>query len=117
MTRAIDQDAAWNAFSQRDRAADGTFVVAVATTGIYCKPSCAARRPKREHVRFLADAEEARAKGFRACLRCRPDEIGRDAQAVADALMLLEDGGEAMPLEALAARVAGVMPSRFAPVS
>ena len=105
MTQTIDPAAAWTAFSARDRAADGRFVVAVTTTSIYCKPSCAARHPKRENVRFLATPEEARAQGFRACLRCRPDEIGRDAKAVADALALLEACEETIPLEELAARV------------
>ena len=112
MTQTIDQAAAWSAFTARDRAADGAFVVAVATTGIYCKPSCAARHPRRENVRFLATPQEARAQGFRACLRCRPDEIGRDVKAVAEALKLLEAGDETIPLEALAARV-GYAPHHF----
>ena len=112
MTHAIDQDAAWTAFDQRDRRADGTFVVAVRTTRIYCKPSCAARHPRRENVRFLATPEEARAEGYRACLRCRPDEIGRDAQAVADALALIEASEDTIPLDALAARV-GYAPHHF----
>lgn len=112
MTDAIDHAAAWTAFAARDRAADGTFVIAVTTTGIYCKPSCAARRPRREHVRFLATPEAARAAGFRACLRCRPDEIGRDAVAVADALALLEAADATVPLGTLAARV-GYAPHHF----
>jgi AraC family transcriptional regulator of adaptative response/methylated-DNA-[protein]-cysteine methyltransferase len=112
MTQTIDQSAAWSAFSARDRAADGTFVVAVTTTRIYCKPSCAARRPHRENVRFLATPEEARGEGFRPCLRCRPDEIGRDATAVAEALKLLEASEDMLPLEELAARV-GYAPHHF----
>lgn len=112
MTQAIDEAAAWTAFSARDRAADGSFVVAVITTGIYCKPSCAARRPKRENVRFLPTSAEARAQGLRACLRCRPDEVGRDAQAVAEALKLLEAGRDAVSLKALAAHV-GYAPHHF----
>src|SRR3546814_3336855 len=75
---AIDTNAAWAAFSVRDRNADGRFVVAVRTTGIYCKPSCPARHPRRENVAFYADPAAARAAGFRACLRCKPDEVGRD---------------------------------------
>ena len=70
---APDPDTAWTAFANRDRAWDGRFIVAVKTTGIYCKPSCPARRPKREHVLFFADAASARAAGYRACLRCKPD--------------------------------------------
>src|ERR1700755_1554847 len=86
----LDADTAWAAFMRRDRAWDGRVVGAVKTTGIYCKPSCPARRPKREHVDFYATAEEARAVGFRACLRCKPDEVGRDREAVAAAVKLIE---------------------------
>ena len=70
---AITDDLAWAAFEARDRSYDGRVIGAVATTGIYCKPSCPARRPKREHVIFYADADAARAAGYRACLRCKPD--------------------------------------------
>ena len=74
----IDPDFAWAAFEKRDRSLDGRFVGAVKTTGIYCKPSCPARRPKRENVLFFDDGAAARAAGFRPCLRCTPDEeIGR----------------------------------------
>ncbi|WP_375393252.1 bifunctional DNA-binding transcriptional regulator/O6-methylguanine-DNA methyltransferase Ada [uncultured Sphingomonas sp.] len=107
----ITQDQAWTAFAQRDRTADGRFVVAVRTTGIYCKPSCAARHPKRENVSFHATPEAARAAGYRACLRCRPDAVGRDRVAVAEAVRLL-DAGEASALDALAARV-GYAPHHF----
>ena len=92
----IDIDAAWAAFEARDRAHDGRFVVAVKTTGIYCKPSCPARHPRRENVEFHRDAASARAAGFRACLRCKPDEVGRDRIAVANAVALLE-AAEAKP--------------------
>ena len=77
----LDPDTAWAAFERRDRSWDGRVIGAVKTTGIYCKPSCPARRPKREHVEFFATAEEARAAGYRACLRCKPDEVGRDREA------------------------------------
>ena len=56
------------------------------TTGIYCKPSCPARHPKRANVVFFPDADSARATGLRACLRCKPDEIGRERIAVARAM-------------------------------
>ena len=101
----IDTDAAWTAFERRDRAHDGRFVVAVSTTGIYCKPSCPARHPRREHVSFHRDGAAARAAGYRACLRCKPDEVGRDRIAVAKAVALIEAAKEAIPLEELAARV------------
>ena len=87
-------------------------VVAVATTGIYCKPSCPARRPKREHVRFYADPAGALAAGFRACLRCQPDAIGRDRTAVAQALELIQKAAEPPPLKDLAAAV-GYAPHHF----
>jgi AraC family transcriptional regulator, regulatory protein of adaptative response / methylated-DNA-[protein]-cysteine methyltransferase len=62
----------WNSVVARDAASDGQFVFAVATTGVYCRPSCAARRPRRENVTFFPRPEEAERAGFRACLRCRP---------------------------------------------
>ena len=68
----ISEYDAWTAFDQRDRNFDGRFVVAVTTTRIYCRPSCPARRPKREHVRFLADAAAAHLSGYRACLSVSP---------------------------------------------
>ncbi|HEX4693341.1 bifunctional DNA-binding transcriptional regulator/O6-methylguanine-DNA methyltransferase Ada [Sphingomonas sp.] len=108
----IDQEAAWAAFSARDRASDGRFVGAVRTTGIYCKPSCPARHPKRENVTFYRDAAEARAAGYRACLRCKPDEVGRDRIAVANAVALIEAAEEAISLEQLAAEV-GYAPHHF----
>lgn len=108
----IDPNAAWAAFSARDRAFDGMFVGAVKTTGIYCKPSCAARHPLRDNVEYFTDGEGARAAGYRACLRCRPDEIGRDHEAVAKAIALIE-ADEALPtLDALAAKV-GYAPHHF----
>ncbi len=108
----IDIDAAWTAFESRDRAQDGRFVVAVRTTGIYCKPSCPARHPRRENVAFFRDAGQAQQAGFRACLRCKPDEVGRDRVAVAKAVALLEAAEDAIPLEELAADV-GYAPHHF----
>ena len=112
MTQLIDQDAAWAAFERRDRQWDGRVVGAVTTTGIYCKPSCPARRPKREHVRFYAEPIGAMADGFRACLRCKPDAVGRDRIAVADALALIEKAEAPPALEELAAAV-GYAPHHF----
>lgn len=109
---AIDPDAAWAAFVARDRHSDGRFVGAVRTTGIYCKPSCAARHPKRAHVEFYRTPEEARAAGYRACLRCKPDEVGRDRLAVAEAVRLIEAAADAMTLDQLATRV-GYAPHHF----
>ena len=108
----IDPDTAWAAFSARDRSFDGRFVGAVKTTGIYCKPSCPARHPKRENVEFFPDGSAAAAAGFRACLRCRPDENGRDRDAVAAAIALIEASEDAPKLESLAAHV-GYAPHHF----
>jgi len=85
----LDPDTAWAAFMRRDRSWDDRVIGAVKTTGIYCKPSCPARRPMRQHVEFFATNEEARAAGFRPCLRCKPDEVGRDREAVAAAVRLI----------------------------
>jgi O-6-methylguanine DNA methyltransferase len=72
MTMSIDQME--RAFSDSDPAWDRRFVVAVRTTGIYCRPSCRVRKPMRKNVSFLPDPETARAAGYRACLRCHPDD-------------------------------------------
>ena len=108
----IDETAAWAAFETRDRSQDGCFVGAVRTTGIYCKPSCPARRPRRENVAFFASGAAAMAAGFRACLRCRPDEVGRDRAAVAQAVDLIEAAEESVLLADLAAAV-GYAPHHF----
>jgi AraC family transcriptional regulator of adaptative response/methylated-DNA-[protein]-cysteine methyltransferase len=65
-------DPRWNAVVARDAARDGEFVFAVSSTGVYCRPSCAARRPRRENVQFFVRPEQAEQAGYRACLRCRP---------------------------------------------
>src|SRR3982751_6276577 len=80
----LDPDTAWAAFMRRDRAWDGRVIGAVKSTGIYCKPSCPARRPKRENVEFYASGDDARAAGYRPCLRRKPDEVGRDRDAPAE---------------------------------
>ena len=63
----------WQQVLERDVSADGQFVYAVKSTGIYCKPSCASRRPMRKNVRFYPSPALAEAAGYRACKRCRPD--------------------------------------------
>ena len=108
----LDADTAWAAFMRRDRSWDGRVIGAVKTTGIYCKPSCPAKRPKREHVAFFASGEEARAAGFRACLRCKPDEVGRDREAVARAVKIIEAAEEPLGLAELADSV-GYAPHHF----
>ena len=108
----LDPQACWAAFSARDRDQDGRFVGAVKTTGIYCKPSCPARHPRRENVDFYPGGAAARAAGFRACLRCRPDEVGRDRVAVERALALIAAAEEPPTLESLAEAV-GYAPHHF----
>ena len=108
----IDRDWAFEAFDKRDRSLDGQFIGAVKTTGIYCKPSCPARRPLRENVEFFWTADEARAAGYRACMRCKPDELGRDREAVAAALKLIESAEEVPSLDELAEQV-GYAPHHF----
>lgn len=111
-TQRHDQDTAWAAVTARDRTQDGCFVFAVRSTGIYCRPSCPARRPLRQNVAFFADGTAARAAGYRACLRCRPDEAARDALAVRHAVSMLEAAEERVSLTALAAAV-GYAPHHF----
>ncbi|MEZ5655702.1 MAG: bifunctional DNA-binding transcriptional regulator/O6-methylguanine-DNA methyltransferase Ada [Sphingobium sp.] len=108
----IDREFAFAAFLRRDRTQDGRFVVAVKTTGIYCRPSCPARRPKRENVEFFPDGEAAQGAGYRACRRCLPDDQGRDEKAVEQALKLLSDTDELPTLDDLA-RAVGYAPHHF----
>jgi AraC family transcriptional regulator, regulatory protein of adaptative response / DNA-3-methyladenine glycosylase II len=65
----------YRVMEKRDESRAGEFFAGVTTTGIYCRPGCPARTPKRENVRFYLTAAAARSDGFRACLRCDPDEI------------------------------------------
>lgn len=106
-----DEDA-WQAVLMRDRASDGRFVTGVLTTGIYCRPSCAARHPKRENVRFFADGAAARAAGLRPCKRCSPDEASRDERAVLAAIAAIKSAGQPLALAALAGE-AGYSPAHF----
>ena len=70
----MHEETYWQAVLTRDKHSDGTFVYAVRSTGIYCNPSCAARRPRREQVVFFPQPEAAEQAGYRACRRCRPQE-------------------------------------------
>jgi AraC family transcriptional regulator of adaptative response/methylated-DNA-[protein]-cysteine methyltransferase len=120
----------YDALNQRDPAFDGVFVYAVITTGVYCRPTCKSRRPLERNVRFFADTATARAAGFRACKRCRPEDANDDTQPawLAAACRFLEEAEEAPTLDALAAevgvsrahlqrtftRAVGVSPRRYA---
>src|SRR5215472_7058548 len=70
----------WEAVMNRDPNQDGRFVFAVSSTGVYCRPSCPSRRPRRENVRFFSRPDQAEKAGYRACLRCRPRAIGGNVQ-------------------------------------
>ncbi|NOU03910.1 MAG: methylated-DNA--[protein]-cysteine S-methyltransferase [Novosphingobium sp.] len=102
----------WNAALARDRTYDGRFVSGVMSTGIYCRPSCPARHPKRENVRFFATGAEARAAGLRPCKRCSPDDVSRDERAVLSAIAAIKQAGQPLALAALADETA-YSPSHF----
>lgn len=111
----LDEAAMWAALDARDASADGRFVFAVRTTGVYCRPSCPSRAARRENVRFYAGPPEAAAAGYRPCRRCRPDAAGPDArrrEAVARACRLIESAETEPALDALAA-AAGLSPFHF----
>ncbi len=109
---APDEETAWAAVLRRDRAFDGHFVTGVLSTGIYCRPSCAARHPARANVRFFADGSAARAAGLRACKRCLPDDVARDEKAVLAAIQAIRGSEEPLALAALAAEC-GYSPAHF----
>src|SRR3954453_9521791 len=99
-----ERDSRWASVAGRDRAADGKFFYSVRTTGVYCRPSCAARPPRPENVAFHASALAAREAGFRPCKRCRPDGpalADRRASQVADLCRLIERSETAPSLREL----------------
>src|SRR5262245_38154642 len=106
-----ESDPRWQAVLQRDAAADGTFCFAVRTTGVYCRPSCGARRPRAENVEFFRDASAARSAGYRACKRCNPDlpASGSKTGLVASLCRQLESAESTPRLKDLAAK-AGLSP-------
>jgi AraC family transcriptional regulator of adaptative response / DNA-3-methyladenine glycosylase II len=110
----LDPDAAYRAVATRDQRFDGRLFVGVVTTGVYCRPVCPARTPKRENCRFFPSAAAAQAAGFRPCLRCRPETSPELASwrgtsnTVSRALALIADGaldGDAAGVDRLAARL------------
>lgn len=108
----LDQDACYRAIMAKDARFDGRFFVCVSTTGIYCRPVCPARVPKRQHCTFVPSAAAAEAAGFRSCLRCRPEAApgtpawAGTAATVSRALRLIEEGAlDEGRLEDLAARL------------
>jgi AraC family transcriptional regulator of adaptative response/methylated-DNA-[protein]-cysteine methyltransferase len=101
----LNDDARWEAVRRRDPAADGVFYYSVRTTGVYCRPSCAARLAHRENIAFHLTCDDAEHAGFRPCKRCQPKQSGRaerHAGAVAKACALIEAADEMPSLDALA---------------
>jgi len=110
--RALDARR-WRSLLARDPAADGDFVFAVRTTGIYCRPSCPARRPRRDHVAYFTGPAEAERAGFRACRRCHPQEESmHDQQAtlVRQACEIIEASVDSPPSLATLSRRIGYSP-------
>lgn len=107
-TYATDS-ARWDAVRHNDARADGSFFYAVTTTGIYCRPSCTSRLPRRESAVFFSNRSAAEAEGFRPCKRCTPDReprVTREAEQIVRACRLIETENEPPTLAALAAHVA-----------
>ncbi len=86
-------DPRWERLTNRDGSAEGAFLYGVAATGVYCRPGCPSRLPRKENIRFFASREEAERAGFRPCKRCQPDRAPlaeRQAEAVSKACVLIE---------------------------
>ncbi len=128
---SIDEETAWRAVEARDARYDGALYYSVRSTGVYCRPSCPSRRPRRDRVGFYPGCEEAEAAGFRPCKRCKPRESMPDvdrAALVERACRIIDTAEEPIALEALAAdlgvtadalhrafkAVTGVTPKRYA---
>lgn len=128
----LTDDDRWLALDTRDPRADGQFFTCVHTTGIYCRPTCPARRPNRENVSFVTTRQEALRSGFRPCKRCTPDDPSsfpqRQAEMIARACTVIESSEEPLTLDQLASRFemspfhfhrvfkanTGVTPARYA---
>jgi len=111
----LDPESCWRALVERNPAPARAFFYAVRTTGVYCRPSCASRLPRRENVSFHPDVAAAEAAGFRPCKRCRPNEaspIEAQVAAVKKACAILREREPTPSLEALAREVA-VSPYHF----
>ena len=111
---SMGDDDRWQAVLNRDRGRDGQFVLAVRTTGIYCRPSCPARKPNRENVSFFTDADAAERAGFRACRRCSPRATLAPKEAmVARAAAWLDAHTEERVTLARLAEAVGVSPDHL----
>jgi AraC family transcriptional regulator of adaptative response/methylated-DNA-[protein]-cysteine methyltransferase len=111
---ATTEDPRWTAVQARDWRADGDFVFAVATTGVYCRPSCPSRRPNRDNVRFFDSADGAEHAGFRPCQRCRPRESSSaPVRAIERARAWIDTHAEEPVTLDRLARIAGFSPFHF----
>lgn len=112
----LDERQCWEAVLEKDKSQDGRFFFGVVTTGVFCRPSCAARQPLRKNVRFYSTAAEAERDGLRPCRRCRPLEAGdpqqRRIEELCDHIRKNCDSGDPLTLEALALH-AGMSPSHL----
>lgn len=130
-TAGAAPDPRWTSLARRDRGADGSFVYSVATTGVYCRPSCPSRLARPRHVRFHDTPAAARGAGFRPCRRCNPDGLSvaeQNAAIIASACRSIDDAKTMPSLSALAAaaelspayfhrmfrRIAGLTPRAYA---
>jgi AraC family transcriptional regulator of adaptative response/methylated-DNA-[protein]-cysteine methyltransferase len=95
----------WQQIMARDARQDGRFVFAVRTTGVYCRPSCPSRRPRRDSVEFFASPQAAEKAGYRACLRCKPTEVSEQVRHVLRARQLLDESPGILTLQQLSRRV------------
>src|SRR5512141_2241561 len=105
----------WQAVVRRDPQADGDFVYAVRTTGVYCRPSCPSRSARRENVAFFDTPSLAAVAGYRPCKRCKPDEISQQQRRnarVLQACQAIERSASALSLAQLAQQV-GMSPHHF----
>src|SRR5438477_6481741 len=101
----LTDEARWEAVIHRDKTVADAFVYSVKTTGVYCRPTCAARLARRENVAFHLTPTDAERAGFRACKRCKPNDPSahrEQAAIVAKACKLIADAEEPLPLDALA---------------
>ena len=112
LTAKLTDEQRWTIALAKDRRYDGQFVTGVHSTGIYCRPSCPARSPKRENVRFYASPAEAEAAGLRACKRCLPNAVARDEAAVRAAIDEIKASDGMPKLDELAA-LTGYSPTHF----
>jgi AraC family transcriptional regulator, regulatory protein of adaptative response / methylated-DNA-[protein]-cysteine methyltransferase len=115
LAAATKRDARWSSIVTRDPDADGKFYYSVKTTGVYCRPSCAARLPRPEHVRFHATCKDAERAGFLPSRRCKPSQTSRVEQyavTIAESCRLIEASEETPRLDQLAFH-AGISTAHF----